>query len=351
MAGGSYTSRYVYKTINKKRHIKVNKFIFCLYIIILLAVNHLCAQVKEYLDTSKTSGPGFYKILSEIKNPIKIPFKMHYGKPLMELEINDRKATLMIDNGILWDQVWLFGSPLVEELQLKPIKESLIGGAGKSDPTQAYTSSNLTLKFQNIVFYEQPALVSSPAAGFAKMFPGADGQLCNTFFKHFIVEFDFIQNEIILHHPEKFQRKFNGSILDMQANESGTYSIPFTFTMLNGKTYTDRVDIDLGGIYPLKIALNNEHNIQLPSNAKETFSRSAQGEASEYSAKIQSMTIGKYKFDNPTAIFGDEKTSRIHPNNLGVIGLPLFMKFNIIFNYFNNKLYIEPNKNFETSFE
>ena len=38
------------------------------------------------------------------------------------------------------------------------------------------------------------------------------------------------------------------------------------------------------------------------------------------------------------------------PNNLGVIGLPLFMKFNAIFDYFDNKLYITPDKNFDTQF-
>ncbi|MGB3703321.1 MAG: hypothetical protein WA997_18825 [Anaerolineales bacterium] len=285
------------------------------------------------------------------KDTIIIPFKMHHGKPLLELEINDKKATLMIDNGILWDQIWLFGSPLVEKLKLNPIEESIIGGAGEGDPTQAYTSDNLMLKFPDIVFYDQSVLVSPPASGFAKLFPGADGQLCNTFFKHFIVEFDFIKNEIILHRPNKFQYRKNGSIIEMKANESGTHSIPFSFTMLEGKTYTGNVDIDLGGVDPLNIALNNKHKIQLPSDVKETFTIGAQGKASEFSGKIQNMTIGDYRFDNVTAIFGDEKTSRIHPNNLGVIGLPLFMKFNTIFDYLNNKLYIEPNKNFDDPLE
>ena len=329
----------------------MKKLTFYVIAIILLSEMNLKAQAKENLDTLKTMGPGSYEVLNEATFPIKIPFKMHYGKPLMDLEINGKKATLMIDNGILWDQVWLFGSSLVEDLQLKPIEDLSIGGSGEGDPTQAYTSDNLTLKFQDIVFYEQPVFVSPPAAGFAKMFPGADGQLCNTFFKHFIVEFDFIQNQIVLHNPEQFQYGGKGSVLDMQANESGTYSIPFSITMLDGKTYTDRVDIDFGGIYPLKIALNNKNDIQLPSDTKETFSFGAQGKGTEYTGKIQSMTIGDYSFDNPMTAFGDEKTSRIHPDNLGVIGLPLFMKFNIIFDYFNNKLYLEPNENFDTPFK
>jgi hypothetical protein len=196
---------------------------------------------------------------------------------------------------------------------------------------------------KRLLFFEQPVLVSPEAAGFYKMFPGTDGQLCNTFFKHFIVEFDFVKNIIILHNPETFEYTGEGSTLDMKLNASGTHSVPFEFELKDGTIYKDRVDIDFGGIYELKIALNNSHNIQVPVGAEETSSYGAQGRNSEYKAEIKSMKFGKYKFKNPTAIFGDETTSRIHPENLGVIGLPLFMKFRIIFDYFNNTLYIEPN--------
>lgn len=320
-------------------------------IILLFGLILLRSTASEMPDSTAVHGPGSYKILHNTNMPLRIPFKMHNDKPLMKLTINGIKATLMIDNGILWDQVWLFGSPLVEQLQLKPVEESELGGAGEGDPTQAFTSDNLTLQFEDIVFYEQPVLVSPPAAGFSKMFPGVDGQLCNTFFKHFIVEFDFEQNFIILHDPKHFKFESSGSIIDMRANESGTYSIPFTFTLLDGKVYTDSVDIDFGGVYPLKIALNNKHNIQLPADATPVFSYGAQGKATEFSGKIKCMTVGNYTFDYPITVFGDERTSRIHPDNLGVIGLPLFMKFNTIFDYFNTKLYLTPNENFNTSFE
>lgn len=76
---------------------------------------------------------------------------MHNEKPLILVEINGKRGTMMIDNGVLWEQIWLFGSPLVTELDLKPVEESSIGGAGESSPTDAYTSENLTLKF-NIIF-------------------------------------------------------------------------------------------------------------------------------------------------------------------------------------------------------
>lgn len=318
----------------------LKRFVFCLILISYVLIPMFCQEQVQI------KGPGYYKLSSNASYPIKIPFKMHNGKPLMNLEINGKKASLMIDNGILWDQIWLFGSTIVDELNLKPIDDATVGGAGEGDPTRAYTAKNITLKFDDITFYEQPVLVSPPAAGFARMFPGADGQLCNTFFKHFIVEFDFVKNQVILHNPDDYKCSKEKSALDMKLNDSGTHSVPFCFEMYDGSVYQDRVDIDFGGIYALKIALNNKHKIKVPQNANERASYGAQGKSREYSAPIKNMTLGKYVFKNPSVCFGDEKTSRIHPDNLGVIGLPLFMRFNITFDYFNNKMYLEPNENF-----
>lgn len=297
----------------------------------LIAVFILISLASTTIAQTTAEGPGSYEILKEDSGPIKIPFRMHNGKPLLDLEINGRKATLMIDNGVLWNETWLFGSQLVEDLKLKPIEEVTISGSGEGDPSASYVSSNLTLKFNDIIFYEQPSFVSPPAAGFARMFPGADGQLCNTFFKHFIVEFDFVENEVILHNPAQFNYKGEGSTLDMVLNESGSHSIPFSFTLLDGESFTDRADIDFGGIYAFKVALNNKYNFPLPDGTTETASYGVQGISPEYKGEIQNMTIGNYKFDNPTVIFGDETTARVHPDNLGMIGLPLFKKFNIIF--------------------
>ncbi len=296
-------------------------------------------------------GPGYYKLLNGASLPLSIPFRMVRNKPVMDLEINGKMAALMIDNGVLWDEVWLFGSPLVEELKLKPITDGSIEGAGEGDPTQAYTSSNLTLIFGDIEFYEQPSLVSPPAAGFARMFPGTDGQLCNTFFKHFAVEFDFINNRVILHDPDTYKYSGEGSVLPMTTEEIGSHTVPFSFILSNGKEYEGDVMIDFGGIRALKIALNNKHNIQLPEDAAPGRSFGAQGLSREYSGKIKSMTFGKYTFDNPVVYFGDRNTSRIHPDNLGMIGFPLFRQFNITFDYITNHLYFHPNENFGKTFE
>jgi len=93
----------------------------------LLSVKSINAQEAVEQDFLIKDGPGYYETPEGIKDPILIPFRMHHGKPLMKLKINDKNATLMIDNGILWDEIWLFGSLLVEELKLEPINSKNYG--------------------------------------------------------------------------------------------------------------------------------------------------------------------------------------------------------------------------------
>ncbi len=64
---------------------------------------NLNAQVKNDSLIETTKGPGNYEILNNANYPIVIPFVMHNGKPVMNLEINGIASKLMIDNGILWD--------------------------------------------------------------------------------------------------------------------------------------------------------------------------------------------------------------------------------------------------------
>jgi len=301
------------------------------------------------VNARATTGPGSFEILNGLSTPIKIPFEMHNGKPVMDVEINGNPAVLMIDNGILWDQVWLFGSPLIEKLATESGQSLEIGGAGEGDTTVARDGGTITLTFKDIIFREQPVLISPAVAGFADIFPGVDGQLCNTFFKHFVVEFDFINKVILLHDPKRFQPGTDSETLEMSLNASGTHSVPFSLVLANGEKFNDRVDIDFGGIYPLMIALNNGNDIQPPSDAEVVYSRGAQGRNTEYRGKIRSMRLGRFEFTNARVYFGDEKSSRIHPDNLGVIGLPMFMQFDTVFDYIGNRLMITPNENFNLS--
>jgi len=282
---------------------------------------------------------GFYKLKKQ-KIPISIPFKMINGKPVMNAKLNGIDAKLMIDNGRLWDQIWLFGTPLADNFVLKENVVGNIGGAGSGQTSRSDYAENLTLDFKPVCFYEQEAFISSASDGFTRMFPGVDGQISNTFFGHFVVQFDFIKNKILLFPPDQFKIKGEYTVVDMTPEKGGAYSIPISITLEDGRTISKQADLDFGGIHILLIGLNNENRISCPTTAKKQKSFGVQGECEEFSGKIRELKIDNQTLEYPSVVFSDEKNAVVTPNNLGIIGLPLFMKYHTAFDYFNNKLYL-----------
>ncbi|MBN1969295.1 MAG: hypothetical protein JXR48_02035 [Candidatus Delongbacteria bacterium] len=299
--------------------------------------------ILTFLTIGLSEDLGYYEKLTDEKI-VTIPFSYHNGKPLLDLEIDGKPAKLMIDNGRLWDEVWFFGSDLVDDLNFQSIEDSEISGAGEGDPTASFTSRNISMKFKEVEFFEQPTIVSPKEAGFASMFPGVDGQLCNTFFKNFVVEFDFEKNLIFLHDINDFTQPKNSSVFDMSIKDDGSYSIPASIKIDENNNFTGAVDIDFGGIYDLKIALNNDMSIPKPENFEITYSAGAQGSTKEFKSKVLMFELGDAKFNDLEVVYGDGKFSRINENSLGVIGLPLFQRFKTIFDFSRMKLYLEKRK-------
>mgnify|MGYP000962575623 CR=1 FL=1 len=227
---------------------------------VLLSVLSLSATSSD--AKSETNAPGTYKILTDDKTKVTIPFKMLHNKPVMEAKINGKQAFLTIDNGKLWDEAWLFGTALSEDIALEEGSEGTIEGAGDGESTQASFANNLCISFDGIEFYNQSAYISPASAGFAGAFKGMDGQICNTFFSHFVVEFDFHQGLIILHDPASFRYSGEGSVLDIKRESSGSCSLPISFTLADGKKYQGRADMDLGGVEVFMVALNNHNMIE-----------------------------------------------------------------------------------------
>lgn len=318
---------------------------FTLLLCAILLVTLMNLNAVETDAVHKINTPGTYQKLNNDKTPIRIPFTMQNNKPVMEAMINGKPASLTIDNGKLWDEIWLFGTPLSDEIALKNVGESIatIEGAGDGDATEATLAENLTLSFPDIEFYDQVALISPASAGFAHAFKGIDGQICNTFFSHFVVEFDFDQGVIMLHDPHTFCYNGDACVLDIRHESSGTCSLPASFILNDGEVHKGRVDMDLGGVKAVLVALNNKNGISVPEGAKAEKLYGAQGEFTVYESTIKELILGSFTVKNPEASFCDETSGSVHPDNLGTVGLPLLQRFNPIFDYRKNLLYLQSN--------
>ena len=75
-----------------ERQNQMQKAVVCFCVMMVLAGIDFAAEAGDNPDTLRTPGPGTYEILGEVDTPIRIPFRLHHGKPLMDLAINGKQA-------------------------------------------------------------------------------------------------------------------------------------------------------------------------------------------------------------------------------------------------------------------
>ncbi len=110
--------------------------------------------------------------------------------------------------------------------------------------------------------------------------------------------------------------------------------------------------MDLGYNNQLQLVLGDEHNITVPDHKlPASLGMNIQRvETHGYISRLPLIKIGKYKVSNLLTSYVS-KESKDHAIHEGMIGLGLLSRFNLVFDLYGNRLYIEPNQSYDHPFE
>jgi PDZ domain len=321
-------------------------FIYILSTLIYLlwgGLNTTLAQSKEKKDVYKLgSPPGTYEILSSNQKVI-IPFEFYKNKFRFKAQINGNDYYMMLDNGSLWDELLFFGSTKIDSIGFNYTEETTFG------MTQADVDTSVSIKIGNLVFNNQKAIVSRYESNRPNLWEGFDGQFSATFFKHFVVKINFDDSNIELIPYETFEYSGDGEEFSMNIGPYNTRTISAKVELFEGTISPIDLLIDLGGLHPLYLPIGKYDDITLPSNAIESGLGSGFFNQKGHKGRVKSFRLGNYILkDVLTAFTSVEKDSDIYGNTM--IGLPLLKRFNIVFNYFDNKIILESSKYYNEPF-
>ncbi|MCW8926345.1 MAG: hypothetical protein OQJ84_08820 [Xanthomonadales bacterium] len=280
-----------------------------------------------------------------------LPFTFYGMNLMVDARMNGADIKMLIDNGVMWDELLFYGSDLVDGLGMDYEGGVLVTGAGddRDKGIESYTATGVSISFGPVTFHDQAAVITSKASGWADFFPGIAGQVCGALFKHFVVEFDFDEQNLILHRRETFQYQGKGSPVAMTRDENGAYAIPVKVKTRDKPAVDYSLFIDLGGINPMALVISEKYGIEKPGGDKVYLAHGASGEITGYRDVLESVTIGGYELNDVPVVLTEADDEGDHTNK--TLGLPLLMHFNLVFDYFNETLYLEPNEHFAGSFE
>ncbi len=296
-------------------------------------------------DTIPGPPPGTYRILSD-DGMVRVPFEIVGGDICMACKVNGRECRMLLDNGFLWDPLLFFGSPTVDSFGLEYDGEAEVSGSGDGDPIPSRTASNITVTFPGVEFYDQTAIITPYSSGTSRMWWNGEGQISAAFFKHFVVEINFDDMIITLTEPDKFEYTGSGKEIPMIHMFSNSWGIPAAFEMSDGQTISSELTMDLGYGDWLQLVPGGPHKFSIPEKAlPASLGYGVQGETRGYFGRVQSVEIAGYKIDNVlTAFVGPDCAETVFHESL--LGLALLAHFNFVYDYQNQRMFVEPNKNF-----
>lgn len=148
--------------------------------------------------------------------------------------------------------------------------------------------------------------------------------------------------------PELFVYSGEEQVFDMKVGPYNSRTIEAEIAFHDGTVITIDLLIDLGGLYPLYLPVGKYDDITLPPDAVETGLGSGLFNQKGYVSSVKHIRFGQYTLEDvKTAFTKVDKDADIFGNTM--IGLPLLRKFNIVFDYFTNRIILEPSKSYYES--
>jgi predicted aspartyl protease len=306
-------------------------------------------------STRPGPAPGTYTITPNADS-IRIPFDLFRGEIRLAGRMNGQEVRMLIDNGALWDELLFFGSQRVDSLGMKREGQAEVGGAGSGEPIWADMASGLSLCFdgedgRTIEFHDQTAIIMPYDPDAPNPWWGSEGQVSSILFKNFVVEFDFDESVMTLTRPERFDPADKGTEIPIRpVVDSGSWSLPGAITLVDGRRLELDMTMDLGWDEPLAVNTGQAHDIQLPPNLTRTrLGLGAQGPIYGYFGTVRALEIGGHRFEDVLTTYssvaeGGSKVDEV------MVGLGIFTRFHIAFDYPRHRLFAKPNRSFGDPF-
>lgn len=311
---------------------------------LLLLLFFLCKAFSGYCQEGFT--------IDKDRRSTRMKFQLVNNLILVPVELNGVKLSFLLDTGV--NTTVLLNIEEGDSLELKNTQKINLRGLGGEELIEAYRSDHNRMKLGNttsknftLFLINDPDINFSPRLGVP-----VHGIIGYDFFKNFIVEINYARRFIKVHDPGRFRKKLRRyepllirfyqnkpylrALVDIEGRET-----PVTLLIDNG----------LGDALWL---FNENSEIRVPEKSfADYLGLGLLGDVTGKRSRIHSIRLGNYKMENVTAAFPDSISVmglRMFKERNGSIGGELLRRFNMVFDYKNQLLYLRKNRHFDDPF-
>ncbi|SDM91931.1 Aspartyl protease [Kriegella aquimaris] len=284
----------------------------------------------------------------------KVRFQLVNNLIIIPVSVNGTELSFILDSGV--SSPILFNLSDQDSVQINNVSEIRIKGLGQGEPIDALSSNGNVFELKSVVNRSQPLYVVmdrglnfSPSLGIP-----IHGIIGYDLFKDFIVDINYVKKIIKFHDP-RFYRHRKG-----RQEESLALTVFKKKAYINGTVYLNE-----RGQVPVKLLLDTgssdaiwlfeDEDLGIPDKNYDDFlGIGLSGQVFGKRTMVNRLSIGGFILKDAKAAF-PSKESFNNIKNLGdrngSIGGEMLKRFNIVFDYPNNKIVLRKNKNFNTPFQ
>lgn len=288
-------------------------------------------------------------------NKISVPFKLINNLVFVPMKVNGIELNFLLDTGVA--ETILFSLEDKKEVRYFNTERILLKGLGSQAAVEGLKSTNNVLefgsmKYKNHMFY----IVLDPDFNLSSHIGiPVNGIIGHQFFRNNLVEINYKKKRIIVYKDNEKNRK---------KTEKKYISIPITIekskpylkskVVMEGREIPVKLLIDIGNSDAIWLFQNRSEVINVPSKSFNDFlGRGFSGDIEGKRARIQKFIISEFEFNNPIVAFPDSssiKNVNMVADRMGSVGGEILRRFDIVFDYQKQKMYLKKNSEYNSAF-
>lgn len=291
---------------------------------------------------------------SQNKNKIVIPFQLLNNSIIVQPKVNNIPLNLILDTGSAYNI--LFAFPEKDSIVFSNTSKIKITGPGMNEPTDAYISKNNKVEFKSLSSkkldvilmledkYSFTTSIGIPVHGIL----GAD------FFMDNIVEIQYDAKRIVVYRKET--KRYNRKILNYKPlpfilKEKKPY-IPVNITIEDKEQQNLELLVDTGlsdglWVFEKELKLKNKKYIE------DYLGAGIGGDVFGKRVRFKNINFSDFEFQEPIISIPDSISflkKNIVTSRDGSVGGEILKRFNVVFNYNKQLMYLDKNSNFNNKF-
>jgi hypothetical protein len=197
-------------------------------------------------------------------------------------------------------------------------------------------------------------LIASPLGHLEPIFGRKlDGILGSDWMRSYVVEMDYIERRMRLYEPSLFSYNGKGATLPLTFF-NGIPFMEMEVSLPNNKVLRGSFLVDTAGgwmaVHVYNHIANRERLLDGLTALPET-GVGIGGATQRVAARGKSLSIGPYRTPRPTVKFTEDASGlRANPASVGLVGMEVFRKFRVTFDYSRKVVHLEPNELFNEPF-